>query len=64
MADSSNTFSSLQPMLKETYAAGHEKPGENSGAYSDKLQKILSKPNNSKKYFAHIKKYLKKAKGK
>lgn len=47
-AESANTFSSMQPDLKESYAS--------------KMQKIMNKPNSSKQYFAHIKKYLKKAK--
>ena len=47
MADSSNNSSNLTPLLKDKY--------------SSKLEKIMAKPNNSKAYFSHLKKYLKKA---
>lgn len=47
MADSANTFKSFLPSLKNTYA--------------DKISKLSEKPNSSREYFSHIKKYLKKA---
>jgi hypothetical protein len=45
MSDSDNTFKSLLPIMKDTYAS--------------KMQKISEKPNSSKRYFALIKKKLK-----
>lgn len=60
MADSFNGFQNLSPLLKESYDA-HEKVGKDSQAYSKRLGKLMEKPNSSKKYFAHIKRYLKKA---
>lgn len=66
MSDSANTFSSLQPLFKESYASGpmatHEKPGKDASAYSKRLGKLMEKPHSSKQYFAHIKRYIKKAK--
>lgn len=48
MSDSFNSFQSLLPEMKDSYAS--------------KIQKLSEKPNSSKQYFNHIKKYLKKAK--
>lgn len=48
MADSPNTFLGLLPDMKI--------------AYADKMKKITEKPNNSKKYYALIKKKLKRKK--
>jgi hypothetical protein len=66
MADSANTFTSLLPLFKESYSSSpmstHERPGDNSTRYTNKLNKLVQKPNSSKQYFAHIKKYVKKAK--
>lgn len=66
MSDSANTFTSLQPLMKESYASGpmatHERPGADPAHYAKRIQKLMEKPNSSKQYFAHIKKYLKKAK--
>lgn len=47
MDDSSNNSTNLNPLLKNTY--------------SDKIGKLMEKPNSSKAYFSHLKKYLKKA---
>lgn len=62
MADAANTFTSLQPLMKEAYASGplstHKRPGNNTAAYSEKL----AKPMSDKQYFSHIKKALRKAK--
>lgn len=66
MSDSANSFSSLKPLLKETYASGspESKLAKSATSYSTKLQKIAGTPGSSEKYFSHIKKYLKKAKHK
>lgn len=63
MSDSANTFSSLTPLLKESYASGspEDKLSKLATTYSTKLQKLASTPGSSKRYFAHIKKYIKKA---
>lgn len=68
MADSFNGFSNMAPLFKESYASGpmatHEKPGNDSQKYANRLGKLMEKPNSSKQYFSHIKRYLKKARSK
>lgn len=42
-----NSFKSFLPEMKDSYAS--------------KMKKLSEKPNSSKQYFSHIKKYIKKA---